>query len=98
MVTYIKNKMGYIRSFVEWTLVDESGRPDDKGMFLFVRNMWVHDKQRAGFGKIGETKKFIKRILRHPFCRYVLYVYWTRKKYNDRKFIIKASDLIKKGE
>jgi hypothetical protein len=98
MITYIKNKMGYIRSFAEWTLVDETGAPDDKGQFIFIRNLWVHDKQRKGFGKLGEIKKFIKRISKHPFCKYAIYVYWLRKKYGERKALIKISDIAKKGE
>ena len=95
MITYIKNKMGYIRSFIEWTLVDEGGNPDDKGNFLYIRHMWSHEKQR---GTQAEIKKYIKRILKHPFCKYVIYVYWNRKKYSGRKVLVKASSLIKRGE
>jgi hypothetical protein len=94
MITYIKNKLGYIRSFCEWTVVDEAGNPDDRGAFIYVREFWVHERQR---GNNKEIRKFISRILSHRLCKYVIYIYWHRRKYNSRKFMIKASRLAKMG-
>lgn len=79
MVSYLKTRDGYIYALAEWFIVDHEGYNSANGEYVFVKDLWIHDKQRF--------KDAIKYIIFdiNDRCRLAKYVYWNRTKYNKRR-------------
>ena len=59
-------------------MVDNQGKLDDKGEYVFVRELWIWSGNKKGLYSI---KSFIKIIEQYPQIKYV---YWKRHKYKER--------------
>ena len=69
---------GKIIAYCEYGLVDKLGLPYNKGEYIYVFEIWVHEK----FRRKGIIRRFVKEIIEdNPTARYS---YWKRHKYKDR--------------
>jgi len=96
MISVLKNKDGYVRSYIEWTIVDEQGKTKNKGNFIYINNVWVHKQHRKKWSW-GDIRELIPKIKNHPYAKYALYVYWRNDKKNKQNRIIPV-DIICKGD
>jgi len=87
MVTVLKDEEDRVISYCEWCLVDEKGDLQDNGRYLFVRELWIHEKYRQK----GMIEKMIYKIA--PEAPAAIYAYWRRRKYNDRIKLFRRSKL-----
>jgi hypothetical protein len=79
MVETINDSEGRCIAFLEWSMVNAQGILDDKGEYVFVRELWIWKGMKHGLYLI---KSFIKKICEEfPQAKYG---YWKRKKYGDR--------------
>ena len=79
MLTHLKDYNGKIIGYIESWQVAQSGYPKERGEYLWVHDLWIHEGLR---GK-GLIKKLIgKMLLRVPEVKFG---YWVREKYNGRK-------------
>lgn len=79
MVYTEKNKDGFIYAYVEWWAVNREGRPDDKGEYAFINELWIHEAYR---GNNGLIRRFIDKGARdYPQLKHM---YYPRGKYANR--------------
>jgi len=81
MVEVKKDSNGKVIAWLEYNELDNKTRFCKDGDYLWVNDFWIHkDYQRNGI-----LNEFIQGIIpRFPKARYL---YWSRRKYNDRKSI-----------
>lgn len=58
MVEVIKDKDDKVIAFCEWNLLDRNGHFDDKGKYVWVQDLWIHDKHRGN----GMLRDIINKI------------------------------------
>ena len=84
MIEHILDNRGRCVAYLEWALVDDKGIIDDKGTYVFVREMWIWSGMKKGYSII---KGFIKKICEtFPQAKYG---YWRRPKHNGRVRVYK---------
>lgn len=75
-----KNSEGFIYAFFEWDIVDQEGRTQNNGNFMYVRDIEVHPSYD---GKLV-ISDFIKELEEDPRNKDVLWIYWKREKRNGK--------------
>jgi uncharacterized protein (DUF2225 family) len=81
------NEDGYILSVAEYRIVDDKGNPDEKGIYCYIKEYWVHPKH--------QNKNLIKEMIKKEHIKYpkVKYVYWKRTKYGGRMRVYKIKEM-----
>lgn len=79
MITTVENCLGHIVSYAEWTIVDSQGRDRDDGLYLLIKEMWIHPDYR----NLG-MKNIIMNLWQAVKDKPCKYVYWQRRKHNMR--------------
>lgn len=74
MILRLHNLDGLCYAIFEWDVVDEKGRRQEHGEYMYVRDIWVH-KNYKGKEVIGT---FIKMLNEDNRNRNVKYIYWLR--------------------
>ena len=93
MLETIKDDQDKIVAYIEWNLVNNKGKTDDQGTYVFVRDLWCWKPLR---GKLKFIRHFISEISRKvPTVRYA---YWEREKYSGRMRIFNKERLVKDHE
>lgn len=78
MLEVKKDDKDKVIAYLEWQIVNKHGIGREDGEYLFVRDIWIHkDYERKNI-----IREFIEKIRYQT--PYVLWIYWQRKKYNDR--------------
>ena len=79
MVEVIHDKHdGKIIAYIDMSLRDRFGNRCQDGDCMFIHDLWIHNDYRFKY----TWKIFLYRAIRlYPQLEYV---YWERKKYNDR--------------
>jgi len=80
MITTTKNDQGYVKSFIEWGIVDKDGVLDKDGKYLFVYDTWVHTEHRH----TGLLKEMIARMFESSLEYNYEFVYYRRDKYDGK--------------
>ena len=93
MISVLKNSDGYIYSYCEWWIVDETGANSDTGNFLYVKDLWIHPKRRCD----GTLKNIIRQIdiEEGGQCQFV---FWNNLKHNRLTSSYLRARLKKLGE
>ena len=90
MIETIRDDEDKVVAYIEWSLVNNSGRTSKLGKYIFVNELWIHKSLRRG--KI--LRGFIQLIgTKTPTARYA---YWERRKYDCRMKMFKVEQLLKK--
>ncbi len=77
MIVTLKNSEGYIKAFMNWNIVDQDGKVDDKGNYLFVYEAWVHPDHRNTLC----LKEMIARVFEDSIKHYKYeFVYYQSRK------------------
>ncbi len=76
MIIYHKNLDGYIKAYFEWDVVNEKGKQDYQGEYMYVRDIWVHPEVD---GEVA-IAKFIGELEHHKKNVTVKHIYWKRHK------------------
>jgi hypothetical protein len=71
-----RNEDGYIVAYAEYRIVNQDGKDNDKGLFCYIRDCWVHPKHK------GILKELIKQG--HEKYPQVIWIYWKRSKHGGR--------------
>lgn len=79
MVDTIKDKLGRVIAYCEWSLRDKLGLEDKEGEYVFFNDMWVHPDFRH--------KSFFRKFQRmvEPKVPTARFIYWVRHKYKKDK-------------
>ena len=78
MIDTIKDKEGKCIAYCEWSLRDSLGFEKKDGEYIWINDMWIHEKERGN----GMIKKFITSI--EPKVPSARHIYWKRDKHNGR--------------
>ncbi len=73
-----KNEDGYIIGYIEYQHVAQSGLPKYKGEYLWIHDLWIHEKFK---GRKMLLKLVKMMLVNAPSAQYG---YWRRGKYNGR--------------
>ena len=80
MLEIIRNEQGDIIGVCEWWIVNEKGKMDDHGIYIWIAEIEISPTYRNN----GVIKKFIKEItLKVPQAKYGYF--WRQRKYPNRK-------------
>lgn len=72
MIDTLKNREGLAYAYVEWQVLDAAGYQSNDGQYIYVKNMWIHEKRRESLA----FKCLINKIYRHPYSQKASFVYW----------------------
>lgn len=72
MIETIKNQDGYIIAYIEWEVLDDNGQFKNGGKYIYIQNLWVHEKYRYN----NYTADLSQKIHDHPFSQKAEFVYW----------------------
>ena len=93
MIDTIKDKLGRVVAYAEWSLRDKLGLEDKNGEYIFFNHMWVHDD----FRHKGMFRRFQRMI--EPQVPTARFIYWIRHKYRkdgkERKSLYSERQLFK---
>lgn len=92
MITTFKNEEGFVYAYIEWSVVDHQTRLDDKGEFLYIRDLWIHPRYR-GNGVLGS---FMKVIFYDPKTQRTQFVYWNNNKHHRLSGLVPISRFLNK--
>lgn len=80
MISTLKNFDGMIYAYAEWRVVDETGTMNSAGRYLYINDLWIHEKYR---GK--EVMNALIRLMdEHELVKHVVGVYWENLKHKNR--------------
>jgi len=85
MLLVHKRDDGYIYSYFEFDIVDETGALKTKGEYMYVRDLWVH----KDYDGKKEISQYITEADKDETMSNVKQVYWLRTKWKDGKTISK---------
>lgn len=71
-----KDKNGYIYAYFEWDIVDVDGRTKDYGIYMHVRDLWIHDYYKNQ----NIIWKLVEEVEKYPQNIWVEWIYWDRQK------------------
>lgn len=74
MILTLKNNEGLIYSYFEWDIVRQNGQRDANGEYMYVRDIWVHDKYDGG----EAIRQFIALLDADGRNLNVKWIYWLR--------------------
>jgi len=81
MLNVLRNKEGFVVSYIEWNRVNEYGQIVKDGLWIHIRHVWIHEDYR----KKKAMNKLIY-LLDNELSSYGAdLVYWFREKYNKRQ-------------
>lgn len=89
MIEYLKNSDGLIYAIMEYSIVDKEGKIDDKGEYVFIREMYITPTYRNN----GILKKLSWKLWSKLY--WTKYFYFGRKKYGKRLRTYKINRLLK---
>lgn len=72
MVGTIKNLEGCIIGYIEWNLVNKQGQFNNNSEYLYIADIWVHEKQRWS----NVFQELIRIVDNHPYAKDAKFVYW----------------------
>ena len=77
MIIDLKTNEGYVYAWCVYQIVNEEGKTDNNGIFVYIEDVWTHENHR------GETLvELIAMILTDPYVDQCKYVYWEKRKQN----------------
>jgi hypothetical protein len=78
MLAVKKTKDGFIYSYVDYRICNEKALDDEKGIYCYVRDVWIHPKY--------ERKNLLKQFIKEEHKKFpqVIWLYFKRKKYGGR--------------
>ena len=93
MTSVIKNEAGFVVAYCEWEIVNADGQFENNGKYIYIQNIWIHDKHR----KTSLLRDLAEQIYNHRYTRNSKYVYWEIYRDIKRKNVIRVQ-LTEKGE
>ena len=83
MISTLKNRYGFIHSYIEWQILDAAGYQQNNGAYIYIKNMWIHEKFRS----TQSFKYLIDKIYKHPYSQEAGFVYWevARDEYGKKE-------------
>ena len=81
MISTIKNNDGFVIAYAEWQILNYLGQFQDGGSFLYIQNIWIHEKQRFG----DTFRDLIKSIDSNKYSKSADMVYWECERDNTGK-------------
>jgi len=85
---------GKIIAFAEFRLVNERGADDEKGIYVWINEVWVHESYRSRDKFNSILKDFINsQAARFSWCEYI---YWQRNKYDDKMSLYNRSKIMRR--
>ena len=90
-----KNSDGFIYSFFEWDVVDKEGKFKNDGDYMYVREIWVHEK----YDGQQEIKQFISELHELVENKFIKWIYWLRdgkkiKRSHSRKLCLRRAGIM----
>jgi hypothetical protein len=82
MVIVKEDSTGRVIAYAELRLVDELGREQEKGIYVWIHDVWVHKSLRTHNKFNAILEGFINQG-KHDF-QWAEYIYWQRGKYGKR--------------
>jgi hypothetical protein len=81
------NEDDYVIAVAEYRIVDKDTTPNEKGLYCYIREFWVHPKHRR--------KNLIKEMIKEEHKKYpqVCWIYWRRTKYGGRMKVVKIKEM-----
>jgi len=78
MISSIKNNDGCIVAYIEWYSLNPALLHDDHGNYLWVQDIWIHEKLR---GK-NIIRNLIDEILKSKYSNHIQFIRWRNDKHN----------------
>lgn len=72
MINTIKNDEGYVKGYIEWSVVDKDGKCQRDGKYIYINNLWIHPDHRFS----GLTGILSQQIYEHDYSKQAKYIYW----------------------
>ena len=90
MIKTLKTRQGYIKAFCDYRKVDINGKNSKQGEYLYIKEMWVHPKDRK--------KKLINKILGKLLASMsdIRNVYWLRDKGSCKMKIYNRDQILRR--
>lgn len=79
MILTLKNEEEYIYAYAEIRFVDKDGKSSNTGKYVYVRDLWIHPKNRG-----SRTLNHLIREIDKACSDNVIYVYWLNSKQGKR--------------
>ncbi len=86
MIENFKDENGLILGYIEWQLVDQNGKHDNHGAFVWINDLYIAPQFR-GNGNLRRLSLMIKEKV--PWAKEF---YFKREKYNKRQRQYKIED------
>lgn len=89
MIVSLKDENGKIYAYYEWQVVNEYGKWDKRGEYVYIEDAWIHPDYR----RKDVLFELIPMITNHFFALNCNFVYWDRKGKKSKTYLI--SDWLK---
>lgn len=73
MIITLKDRNHLVYAYVEWNVVDDTGRTVKDGPNIYINNMWIHRSYRGS----SAFQKLCERVYEHPYSQNSKWVYWV---------------------
>jgi len=94
MVFAKQDNEGKVIAWAEIRLVDETGREDAKGVYVWIHDVWVHESCRTR----NKFNKAMKEFIAEGRDRFPQagFIYWTRGKHGKRMSLYNRKNILRR--